>query len=588
MRSVAIISLSLLTLVLGLGPRLLALYHQEQGARLLARALLVEGRAEREDLWLDPQPLIRPEARSLAAEALAHFEAAVATDSSNFQTHRWQGRAALLLDRPEEAIAAFSAAVRLRPTNPMAWWELGLAYERLGQGLEEAVHLTLASDSGHTVGPVPIAVEDMATLILREAAVETPRVPIDTPYCALGEAPESCFVARTEWEMPDAPKGEPRGWWVPEEPMRRAVLFMHPPARATLTVTLPVTPTMLTFWMGIEPTAWPWLGDGMVYRVWVDGEKVFEHALTPEAAREGWWPGVVDLSGWAGRVVRLMLETDNGPAGDGQGDWAGWGDLRLVLANSARCWLASCRDRAAAAWRKGGFTAQDLIQAGETARRAKRYEEALWWYERAARVEPGLADPWYYAGLAYEGMERWGEALAAYEQAIGLSSFARVHRSSLYYRIGVIYQWRLEPRRVDAALAAYEMAIAMNDFSANWEAADSHYKRGEILWWMGRDPNEYIAEFQKAIKINPRHEWAHIRLGLAYYARDKDAAAAEAEIRQAIVISPKNKWAYYHLGEIYRQEGRVAEARVMYEKALEIDPRFEAARKQLENLGDGD
>jgi len=165
-----------------------------------------------------------------------------------------------------------------------------------------------------------------------------------------------------------------------------------------------------------------------------------------------------------------------------------------------------------------------------------------------------------------------------------VGSFTGVHCSSPYYRMGVIYQWRLEPRQLDAALAAYESAIETDDFSANWEAADCHYKRGEILLWKGADPDEYIREFQQAIELNPRHDWAHIRLGFAYYARDRDAVRAETEIRQAIALSPRNKWAYYHLGEVYRQEGRTNEARAMYEKALEIDPEFEAAQKRLESL----
>ncbi|MEM4655255.1 MAG: tetratricopeptide repeat protein [Thermosphaera sp.] len=258
--------------------------------------------------------------------------------------------------------------------------------------------------------------------------------------------------------------------------------------------------------------------------------------------------------------------------------------LQLSPADFSRCSMISCRKRAVAVWKEGRFTAQDFIQSGEEARLAQRYEEALRWYEMATWVEPGLADPWYYAGLAYEGMKRWEEALAAYEKAITLSSLVSVHLSSLYYRIGVVYQWGLNPRQLDAALRAYETAIALNDFKDNLEASDCHYKRGEVLRWMKGDPNEYIAEFELAIKLNPRHVFAHIFLGVAYYTRDKNVDIAEAEIKRAIQLSPQSKWAYYFLGEIYRLEGRVAEARMMYEKALELDPQFEVAQKGLQAL----
>ena len=75
---------------------------------------------------------------------------------------------------------------------------------------------------------------------------------------------------------------------------------------------------------------------------------------------------------------------------------------------------------------------------------------------------------------------------------------------------------------------------------------------------------------------------------MGYYARDKDVAMAEAEIRQALELSPQNKWAYVHLGGIYRQEGWIEEAAAMYQQALEIDPEFEAAQRELQALKDSE
>jgi len=181
-------------------------------------------------------------------------------------------------------------------------------------------------------------------------------------------------------------------------------------------------------------------------------------------------------------------------------------------------------------------------------------------------------------------MEEWEKALRAYERAIETGAFLNVGRSSPHYRMGVIYQWRLEPRQTDAALAAYEAAIETGDFGSNQEAADCHYKRGEILWRKQADPREYTVEFRRAIELNPKHTSAHILLGVAYYTRDKDVTMAEAEIRQALELSPQNKWAYVHLGDIYRQEGRMDEAAVMYKRALEIDPEFEAARQRWQTV----
>ncbi|RLC82177.1 MAG: hypothetical protein DRJ03_05160 [Chloroflexi bacterium] len=539
----------ILALTAWLGPYALSSYHLEAGGRALDEAT-------------------HPD---LLAHATAHLEAASRWDEGNSHAYRLLGQAHLAQGEPLAAAKALSTYTRLRPDNPLGWWELGLAYEEMAQRAEGAVYWTL----------VP-SFDDSASL--QSAEVETPDTRIDTPYCEQGEAPQSCFITITEWEMPDAPQER---FWAPESKARREVLFMHPPVQATFTVTLPVTPTALVFWTGIDPAAHAWMGDGVVYHVSVDGTHIFTRALTAEQARQGWQPAQVDLSAWAGRDARLTLTTDPGPAGDGQGDWAGWGNAQLVGAAEATCALVDPARRMRAAWEAGGVTAQDLTGAGEEARQAERYEESLGWYERAARMEPGLSDPWYYMGLAREGMEQWAEAVEAYTRAIALGHFRQTHRSSAYYRVGVIYQWKLEPQQAEKALAAYGAAIEADDFSSDWEAADCHYKRGEIYGWQGRNPRESIWEYQQAVTLNSKHHWAHLRLGHALYQASGDIVLAEKKIKQAIAVWPDDehqKWPYWFLGDIYRETGMIDQAIVAYQKVLRLDPSDEQARDILTTL----
>jgi tetratricopeptide (TPR) repeat protein len=402
-------------------------------------------------------------------------------------------------------------------------------------------------------------------------------VAIETPYCEDEGVPASCFVGRALWSMPVAALDTPL---FVTEPVQSEVLFMHPPSQATWEVALPVTPTALSFWMGLDPQAEGWWGDGVTFRLLVDDTEVFAHQLTAEPAQAGWQPASVDLSAWSGQRVNLALATDAGPLGDGAGDWAGWGDVRVV-ANDAEvipeAWMR-------AAWAKAGITAQDLIAVGEAARQAERYEEALEWHERAMSLEPGLGDPWYYVGLVHEEQGLWGQALDAYEHATFISYFYQVHRSSVFYRIGRIYQWELKPQQLDKALAAYEAAIEVSDFNAKWEAAESHYKRGEILWQMGCAPSKYIPEYREAIRLDPNHAWAYVKLGVTYYQDSRNMNLAEDMIRQGLKLSPDHKWAYFHLGEVYYQQGRIEEATAAYERALQIDPDFEQARSKLASL----
>jgi len=491
--------------------------------------------------------------------AVAHLEAALHWDAGNAQAYRLLGQAYLAREDYLAAIEALTTYTDLQPDNPLGHLELAQVCEGLARASEPEVYYDFIEH-------------------LPEAAVTAPSDPVQTDYCVPNGPVASCYVASTYWTMPDDEL--------------RPVLFMHPSSWARYVVAVPVEATMLRFSVGLYPLSWNWGGDGALFEVCIqDGaeeKRLFSTYVSNVEEDWGWHDGEVDLTPYAGQEVMLTLGAHPGLQGNPTGDWAGWAEPRLegVDASQRRMEAEKWWAKAVAEWQAAGLTAQDFIARGEEARKAERYEEALAWYGRAARVEPGLGDPWYYKGLAYMGLERWEEALGAYERAAALGAFTSVGRSSPYYWMGVIYQRRLEPPQTDSALTAYEAAIKADDFSADWEAADCHFKRGEILWWHKGDPDEYIAEYQQAIELDPKHVSAYNLLGVAYYIRYGDAAMAEAEIRRALEVAPQNEWAYLYLGDIYHWEGRVDEAAAMYEQALEIDPAFEGARQRLQAIGE--
>ena len=47
--------------------------------------------------------------------------------------------------------------------------------------------------------------------------------------------------------------------------------------------------------------------------------------------------------------------------------------------------------------------------------------EAIAEFEQAARLEPGLPDPHFHLGLAYEKTDRTSEAIAEYHEALRLN-----------------------------------------------------------------------------------------------------------------------------------------------------------------------
>jgi len=598
----AVVALSALTL--RLPSRLVALYYQEQGARALARALLAEGRAGEGGLWLEPEPLTRPDAQALAAQALERFQAAIAADPANFQAHRWLGRAALLLDRPGDAVAAFSAAVRLRPDNPLGWWELGLAYDHLAPPMPFSW-----GDRPEEEGPASAGELSQPALIDRTSSPprRIPAVGVEAPAVESSAGAPLPVWGYARWPLPDAPGGWP-GWWVPDEPVPRTVLFAAVPATVTFRVSLPVTPTALVFWMGMDPALQAPQGDGVVYRVWVEDREIFSHTLRPQEVRAGWWPARADLTPWAGRTVRLTLTLDPGPAGDPNGDWAGWGDVQLVEAARAGGVLAGAERRSVAAWRAGGISAEQLVEAGEEARKARRYEEALEWYERAIRLEPGSADGWYHIGVVLQEENQWEQSLYALDRAIDLEpGLARAYIAqarALAFGYGDYEKARAqaekglrvapEDKEILYQAAQFFLEIQDNIRAEELFKAALALDPDNLYMWIGlghslfaqKRFDEALEAFKQASLIQTgtwQDAIAHAWLGNTYIALDKPCDALR-EYRLAAQLHPADSDNFVRLGDAYQRVGETDKALEAYQQALSINPENEWALKRISEI----
>jgi tetratricopeptide (TPR) repeat protein len=272
--------------------------------------------------------------------------------------------------------------------------------------------------------------------------------------------------------------------------------------------------------------------------------------------------------------------------------------------------------RADALWRALELTAPVLLGLGEQARVAKRYPEALVWYERAARAAPESAEPAYYMGLAYRDQGQLDQALAAFLRAsqiapdyrdawyaLGRAYVARQEgrqalealrrgleaqtgragRSNLLYWMGHVQQYVLTPRDLEGAAAAYEQALALDDYPVEPGQKVETYHQSGVLFAMQKRWEQAIPEYRRALAENSKHYAAHLSLAQALWQVGQHEEAI-AEARVALEIDPDRKNAYRMLGNFYAAERNVAEALAMYERVLEIDPQDEQVRKLLEAL----
>ena len=113
------------------------------------------------------------------------------------------------------------------------------------------------------------------------------------------------------------------------------VLFMHPPASLSFTLELPEEATVFHFRNALAPESWDWGGDGVTFVATItrdDGApvEIFRQHISNAAGDRNWHPAEIPLSSYAGETITLTLSTENGPRGDGTGDWAGWGAPRIL------------------------------------------------------------------------------------------------------------------------------------------------------------------------------------------------------------------------------------------------------------------
>ena len=107
----------------------------------------------------------------------------------------------------------------------------------------------------------------------------------------------------------------------------------------------------------------------------------------------------------------------------------------------------------------------------------------------------------------------------------------------------------------------------------------AHNNLGTALLQMGR-VDEAVADYQKALEINPKLPLARYNLGVALLQNGR-VHEVVGHFQAALEIEPDLAKAHYNLGIAFVQLGRVSEALVHYNEALEINPNYAEAEYNL-------
>jgi tetratricopeptide (TPR) repeat protein len=141
------------------------------------------------------------------------------------------------------------------------------------------------------------------------------------------------------------------------------------------------------------------------------------------------------------------------------------------------------------------------------------------------------------------------------------------------YELGNVYA-RLGDK--EKALYMYQRAI---DANAGYD--EIYFNRATLCMQMNRT-QEAISNYRTCLAINPLSQQAYNALAGIYF---KDfahhAADVEALYLRGVALFPGDKDMWNNLGYLYTQKADWPKAAAAYQKAIEIDPQFDLARKNL-------
>jgi Flp pilus assembly protein TadD len=252
-------------------------------------------------------------------------------------------------------------------------------------------------------------------------------------------------------------------------------------------------------------------------------------------------PDDVDALARLGRIHSSLGEADTA-----------LGYLRRGLAVDSESWLLHFE------------TGLALAQAG-------RNQEAIEQFQAALERNPGAIEIHNNLAAAAVALGRFDEARAALETA----HRARPASAEITTNLAVLLE---RGERFDEALALYGEALR-----ADPQHAEAHGNLGTLLLRLGR-PADAERHLREALRLRPLYPaaWKNLANLLASTGREAEAIAT---LEEAVRIEPNDADAHFLLALGLAEAGDVDGARRHVDRALELVPGFEEARRLRRELG---
>jgi tetratricopeptide (TPR) repeat protein len=222
-----------------------------------------------------------------------------------------------------------------------------------------------------------------------------------------------------------------------------------------------------------------------------------------------------------------------------------------------------------------GSETDELLQSAYALYRQGKLDEALSNLNKAAALSPKDFRPLALTGYVYSAQRKMKSASEAFAAAIRVEP----QRKELY----------MAKAEADYLRNAHEEALVAcrkaTEVDPNY--ADAYVMIGDLLAFDKKRRDEAVAALQAAMKINPALPKPYEILG-SILQSEKDEAGAEKVFRQGMAADPKHMGGRFPLGRLLVKQGRLAEARELWEGRTSDEdrtyPQFIELLKRAQNL----
>lgn len=183
-----------------------------------------------------------------------------------------------------------------------------------------------------------------------------------------------------------------------------------------------------------------------------------------------------------------------------------------------------------------------------------------------AKEPPLNADTHFAAGQLAETQGNFDVAITQYQAALGIDA----HHVPSLFRLGVLY---VELRQFDKAIPIWQRYV-----DASHQSANSYGNLG-FCYEAANRAAEAQAAYLKGIDKDSRNLLCRTNYGLMLA---RQGRVPEAMAIWQPVLSPAE--IHYNLGSLDELNGRKDQARMEYQKALGLDPKFSDAKSRLAGL----